>query len=126
MPIVKTCYASALRTETPTPMSTVNNTGRDRGLIVVVDTTAVEGAGGDAPSTVVTIQGYDSLSAKWYTILASAALTAVGTVVLRVFPGATAASNLTANDVLPNQWRVIATHGNGKTHTYSISAQTIP
>jgi hypothetical protein len=75
-----------------------------RGVKLVVDVTAVSGT----PSLVVTLQGHDPSSGKNYTILASAAITAVGTTVLTVYPGLTVAANSVANDVLPIQWNVKA------------------
>lgn len=79
-----------------------------RGGHIVVDLTAVTGT---TPTCVVTVEGKDELSGKYYTILASASLTATGTTVLKVFPGATAAANAAANDVLPKIWRVKTTIG---------------
>lgn len=78
-----------------------------RGVKVVVDITAITGT----PTLTVTLQGKDPISGKYYTLLASAALSAVGTTVLTVYPGLTAAANLTANDVLPATWRVITAIG---------------
>lgn len=75
-----------------------------KGLHLTIDITAV----GGTPTLTVTIQGKDSASGKYYTILASAALSAVATTVLRVYPGLTASANVTASDVLPRTWRVIA------------------
>lgn len=115
------CYSGA-KTATPTPMDFQNSAG-NRGLVVVVDTTVVPGAN---PSNVVTIQGRDPISGKYYTILASAAITGVGTVILRVYPGLVAAANLTVNDVLPLEWRVIVTAGNGNSATYTVAAHLIP
>lgn len=76
------------------------------GIVVVVDITAISGAGA---SLVITIEGKDPVSGKYYTILASAALTATGTTVLRVYPTLTAAANLTINSILPKTYRVRAT-----------------
>lgn len=76
-----------------------------RGLKLVIDITAITGT---TPSLTVTIQGKDPVSGKYFNILASAALTATGTTVLTVYPGLTAAANVTANDVLPRNWRVIS------------------
>lgn len=73
------------------------------GIDVVVDITAISGT---SASLTVTLQGKDPASSKYFTVLASAALTAIGTTVLRVFPGATASPNLAANDWLPKTWRV--------------------
>lgn len=76
-----------------------------RGMKVVVDITAITGTG---PSLTVAIQGKESAIGKYFTILASAALTAVGTTVLTVYPGLVAAANLIANDHHPVDWRVQA------------------
>lgn len=77
-----------------------------KGVKVVVDVTAITGT---TPSLVVTIQGKDVKSGKYFTILASASLTATGTVVLTVYPGAATSANVSANDVLPATWRVLMT-----------------
>lgn len=73
-----------------------------RGLHVTVDITAT----GGTPTLTVTIEGKDPTSGKYYTILASSALASTGTTILRVYPGLTAAANVTANDALPRVWRV--------------------
>lgn len=82
--------------------------GSGSGLLVFVDITAITGT---TPTLTVTIEGKDKVSGKYYTILASAALNATGTTVLRVFPGLTAAANLTVNDTLPPDFRVRTTIG---------------
>lgn len=89
-----------------------------RGLHLVIDVTAVT----LTPSVTVTISGVDRLSGKVYTLLASAAITAVGTTVLKVGPGLTAAANLVANDVLPPIVRITCTHGDADSITYSVAA----
>lgn len=91
-----------------------------RGVHVVVDLTAV---GGTTPQVIVTIEGKDPRSGNYYTILASGALNAVATTVLRVYPGLTAAANLTANDILPRTWRVkaVVSGGAGAAITAKIS-----
>lgn len=105
--------------------ATYNGSDQDnpngRGLHVVVDVTAV---GGTTPQVIVTIEGKDPRSGKYYTLLASAALTAAATTVLKVFPGATAAANSVANDILPRAWRVkaVVSGGAGATITATISA----
>jgi hypothetical protein len=116
------CYPSAARVATPTVMADQANPKGERGLLVVIDTTVI----GAAPSTVFTIEGKDPLSGKYFAILVSAAVVAVGTIVLRVYPGLVAAANLVANDVLPLTWRVKAVHGNANSHTYSVSATPLP
>lgn len=109
-----TVLASAARTATPTKVDQTNPNGQS--LIVVIDVTAV----GVTPSVVFTIQGKDVASGKYYTILASAAITATGTVVLRVSPHLTASAGLIAKDNVPSTWAVDAVHGNGTTITYSV------
>jgi hypothetical protein len=72
-----------------------------------------------AGSLTVTIQGKDPTSGQLYTILASAALVATGTVVLRVGSGLTAAANLVANDVLPKEIVIDFNHADATSITYS-------
>lgn len=79
-----------------------------RGIKVVVDITAIT-----AGSLTVTIKGKDPVSGKYFTILASAALAAVATTVLTVFPAATPAANVTANDQMPLTFRVEAVIATG-------------
>lgn len=114
-----TVFASAARTETVNGSDNTNTSAR--GLHLVIDCTAVTAT----PSVVFTIQGKDAVSGKYYTILASAAITGTGTTVLRVFPGGTAAANLVANDLLPRTWRVIATHADTDSITYSVGASLV-
>lgn len=89
-----------------------------RGILVVIDVTAVP----TVDTVTFTLQGKDPASGKYYTILASAALVAAGTVVLRVYPGLTAAANLVASDALPRTWRLITTHSAATNFTYSVGA----
>jgi len=66
------------------------------------------------------IEGKDETSDSYYTILSSANLVANGTVVVKVYPGLIAATNLVANDHLPRIWRVTAIHANSDDVTYSV------
>lgn len=111
-----TIFASAARTATVNGDDQTNYVGRF--LHLVIDVTSVT----LTPSVVFTVQGKDDVSGKYYTLLASAAITATGTTVLRVGPGLTAAANTVANDVLPRTWRVIATHADTDSITYSVGA----
>ncbi len=110
-----TVYSSAARTANPTKQI-LNNKGA-RGVLVVIDVTAIT----STPSVVFTIQGYDPTSGKYYTILASAAITGVGTTVLRVHPELTGSANTIAKDFMPPRWAVDATHANGNSITYTVS-----
>jgi hypothetical protein len=77
------------------------DTATGKGLIVVVDITAIT-----AGSMTVTVEGFDEISGKYYTLLTSAALAAAATTVLRIYPGLTAAANVTVSDVTPAKCRV--------------------
>jgi hypothetical protein len=107
---------SAARAATTTSDDFLNRNAK--GLHLVIDVTAITAT----PSITVTIQGKDYLSGKYYTILASAAISTTGTTVLKVFPGSAVTSNLSANDMLPVNWRVSVTHGDADSITYSIAA----
>lgn len=89
----------------------VNYAGR--GCKVVIDITAI----GGSPSVVVTVQGKDPTSGKFYTILASAALTGVATTVLNIYPGMTASANVVASDILPRSFRISTVIGGTATPT---------
>jgi hypothetical protein len=110
---------------------THNSTDQDnlshRGVQLVVDVTA-EAAGGSSHAMVVTIQGKDPASGKYYTLLASASITAVGTTVLTVHPSVVASANVAASHALPRTWRVLVTHtaDGASSMTFSIGANLIP
>lgn len=71
------------------------------GVSLIFDLTTMTAA-----TVTVTIQGKDVVSGKYYDLLASAGKTATGTNRLFLFPGATAATNVSVNDHLPAVWRV--------------------
>ena len=114
-----TALVSAARTASVDSADLTNFNAR--GLQLVIDATVIAAT----PSIVVTIQGKDALSGKYYTILAAAAITGVSTVVLRVYPGLTAAANLVASDVLPRTWRVSVVAGDADSITYSVGYSLI-
>ncbi len=115
----RSLLASAARTATVATADQSNT--EHRGVVVIINATAAT----STPSVVATIQGKDEVSGAYYTILASAAIVGTGTTVLRVFPGATNASNLVANDVLPSTWRVNLVHADTDSITYSVAAQVV-
>lgn len=93
-----------------------------RGVKVVVDISAQ----GGTPTTTVKIQGKDKASGKYFDLLTSAALGAVATTVLTLYPGVTTAANVAVSDVLPDTWRVIATvAGSTPSVTATIAAHPI-
>lgn len=112
-----TILPSAARTATPDSFE-YEVQGGASALILVIDVTAIV----TAPTITVTIAGVDRVSGKTYTILASAAIVAVGTTVLKVGPGLPATANVSTNDYLPPVFRVTVTHGNGNSITYSVAA----
>lgn len=114
-----TVFASAARTASENSQDFENMQGG--GLKLVIDVTAIT----LTPSVVFTIQGKDTVSGKYYTLLASAAIVGVGTTVLTIHPDMTAVANVTAKDVLPRDWRVIAVAGDADSITYSVGACTI-
>lgn len=91
-----------------------------RGVKVWVNTTAI-GTG----SITVTIQGKDPGSGAYTTLLASAAIVTNTVGVLTVYPGLPATANVSANDVLPRQWRVSVTANNANPANYSVGACVI-
>lgn len=107
--------ASAARTTTQTGTDQTNN--GYRGIKVILDATVNAGGAG---SITLTIQGKDSVSGKYYTLLAGAAVVTVTTNVYTVYPGLTAATNVTANDVLPDTFRILVTANNANPVTYSV------
>ncbi len=108
----KTILASAARTADSNTEFTQSGTG---GLLII-DVTLDPAAA----SVVFTLQGIDPVSLKKYTILTSAAITATGTTVLRVFPGSTVTANLAANDFLPQNVNLNANHVDTDSMTYSV------
>ncbi len=74
-----------------------------KGIQLVIDITVIT-----AGTLTVTLQGKDIASGKYYTILASAALAAVATTRLTVYPGIPVLANVTQNDILPRTWRISA------------------
>jgi hypothetical protein len=114
---------SLARTANPTPGVVNQDAGVGKapvhtGAHIIINCTAIV----TAPSVVFNVEGYDPASDTWYLILASAAIVAAGQTILKIFPGATAAANVAANDNLPMTWRVRPAHGNANSITYSVSA----
>lgn len=114
-----TVLASAARTALVNSADLVNYNAR--GVIVTIDATALAAT----PGVTFTIKGKCTLSGKYYTILASAAVTGVSTTTLIVYPGATVAANLAVSQPLPRIWRVEVTVADADSLTYSVSANYI-
>jgi hypothetical protein len=108
-----TLLASASRTTTQT--SADITTYNASGIHVVLDMTVV-GTG----SVTVTINGKDAVSGKYYLLLSGAAVITNSTNVYKIFPGAPATANVSANDHLPRTIQIVVTHNNGNAATYSV------
>ena len=108
----QTILASAARTADSNTQVTHSGIGGK----IIIDCT-VDPA---AASVVFTVEGIDPASGKVFTILASAAVASVSTVVLTIHPFITAAANTAANDFLPENFNVWADHADGDSITYSV------
>jgi hypothetical protein len=114
---------SAARTTAPdTQEFEIQGRGYEyNGVHLVIDATVVTAT----QTLTVTVSGVDRVSGKIYTILTSAAVTAAGTVVLKIAPNLTAAANLAVNDYLPPVFRISVAVANGLTATYSIGGMLV-
>lgn len=110
----KFIMASAARTATEN--SATQSSKDANGGQFIIDVTADPAAASVVPH----IQALDPASGKWFDLLVGAAITATGTTVLRVFPGADAIANLVANDILGIDWRVRMVHADTDSITYSV------
>lgn len=109
----QTVFASAARTTTQTSSDIPNL--RCNAAIVTLDTTAAASG-----SVTLTLQGKDSVSGQYRTLLAGAAVTTVTTNVYKVGPTVAASANAIAQDYLPPYLRVVCTANNANTQTYSV------
>lgn len=91
-----------------------------RGVKVYVNTSLI-GTG----SITVSIQAKDPASGTYTTLLASAAIVTNTLTVLTVYPGLPVTTNVSANDVLPRQWRVSVVANNANPANYSVGASII-
>jgi hypothetical protein len=90
---------------------------QSKGCLLFINVTSVTG------SLTVTLQGVGPTGTA-YTILASAAISATGQTVLRVYPGLTASANVAANDVTPITAQISSVVATGPV-TATISMQLI-
>jgi hypothetical protein len=72
-------------------------------------------------SLTLSIEAHDAAKGGFVSILAATALTAVGSKRLIVGPSVPTAANASLTAIVPMRYRIVATHGNGNSHTYSIS-----
>ena len=113
-----TGLASAARTATTNSGDLTNYNAT--AVHVVLDVTTA-GTG----SITLTIQGKDALSGQYYTLLAGAAVTTISTNVYKVMIGGVVSANVSANDLVPRTWRILVTHNNANSITYSVGYSLI-
>lgn len=114
-----TVLASAARTATTNSSDLVNYNGR--GVLVVIDVTAVTGSA----SVTVALQTKETIGNKYVTVLTSAAITGTGQTRLRCYPGITPVANEAVSDLIGRTWRVVVTHGTADSITYSVQSVTM-
>lgn len=91
-----------------------------RGMHLIINVTAILAAS----SIVISIEAFEGQEAViFYPVLTSPAITTTGFTVLKIFPGIEAVPNLSANDFLPNSWRVTSTVANANSITFSAAAK---
>ncbi len=119
-----TVFASSARTATETSSVTRSalksvSGGHTRGLALVIDVTAIT----STPSVVFTLEVATG-GAAFAVIATSAALTTAGTAaVLIIHPSvATDVANFADQGPMRSRWRLVATHANGNSITYSVIA----
>lgn len=112
-PQYKSILASASRTTTQTSADIATTAWR--GLHAILDMTVV-GTG----SVTLTINGKDPISGKYYLLLSGAAVVTNVTNVYKIFPAATPAANVAANDELPAIIQLVVTANNANAATYSL------
>lgn len=113
--------ASGARTTTQTITtdsggSKLENLG-GAGCRLIVDVTTA-GTG----SITATIQGITNTGVV-HTLLAGAAITTISTNVYEIFPGAPVTANVSANTFLPYKFKVLITHNNANSITYSVDLE---
>lgn len=91
------------------------------GVEAVLDVTVAPGI----DTVTLAINWRDSVSGKSGVLIAAAARVAVGTDRIRVFPGIAVAANLSASDVVPDEFNVTVTHSAGTNFTYSLKVQDL-
>lgn len=111
-----TLFVSAARTLAQQSADVRNRRGA-RGVAIFINLSARPAAG----SITVTIQEKNPLTGAYSTLLASAAIAAISQVVLKVYPGMPAVTNISLGSPLPETWRVDVAVGNSDSLTYSIS-----
>lgn len=107
----------AARTATTTSTDITKTT--EVGAHFILNATVVPGV----DTITMKVQGKDNLG-NYYDLLVGTASATTGIVVLKVSPSITPAANASANDMLPDIYRIIVTHSAGTSFTYSVTENT--
>ena len=111
-----TVLASAARTATNTSAAFDGGGNLFRGLASVINATAET----DTASVVFTVQ-HSNDGVTWATSLAGAAVEAIGTQLLLIHPDVVETANITeSSTALAYKYRVLATHADADSITYSV------
>lgn len=112
--------ASAVRNATLVG-SDINKNPGIAGVKAFLDVTVVPGV----DTVQLVCEAKDRASGKYVQLLACAARATTGTDMLTIYPGITAAANVSASDVLPDTYRFRVVHSAGTNFTYSLSSDEI-
>ena len=85
------------------------------------DVTAVPGV----DTVTCSVYASDAISGKRALVLASTARAAAGTERLRIYPGLPAVANVSANDVLGEQYEIEIAHSAATAFSYTVSAREL-
>src|SRR4051794_12106368 len=94
-----------------------------RGVVLTLNVTVRSGTGG----LQLRVQTQDPVSGAWISMNSSpTAVIATGTFVYQFYPGVSGSALAQAyGAVLPYNWRVVVTHGDATSYTYSIGYQYV-
>jgi len=92
-----------------------------RGAHFIIEVTAAAGS----PSVTFEIQARNAASGNYYRMLVSEPILTTGTHILKIYPGIPPSPNRVSSDILPAVFRVVTTHVNGDSITYSVDAMGV-
>ena len=113
-----TALPSAARTVTTSSANLVNH--NDRGAHFIINLTA-----GGPVDIDPFIEAVDETSSVFYTLLTGTNIAALGTVVLKVYPGIAGIVGGSAVDILPRLFRIRLVHNNANSVTYSVGVNLV-
>jgi hypothetical protein len=108
-------YASAVRNATLVGADNKKVPGAS-GVKAVLDVTAVPGV----DTVQLVLEQKDPVSGKYVQMLAGVAGAGIRTDVLTIYPGVAVAANVSASDILPDDYRFRVVHSAGTNFTYSV------